>query len=265
MCKMVILILKKIFFIYCLKNTNNYFRNLTDINIHKNQKFDSEDEPEENMEVEDSKDGVLSKDQNIDSMLNNSRNNLSRTSRRKKSWWINEGSKLIKRASGLNKTHDYLNSTTQIHANQLNFNNNDYAKEFENDDHKLFLRSRRLDTYNIQGNIFNNYRSNVPNHSQSRSSQRYAKTFDTPEELKQSKIFQSDKSEVICENIEDTFDREWFKMSSASETIRKSDQTPKKTDQDKNTKMMMLLDDDEEDDYVRPDEEIMITPSTGQK
>ena len=172
----------------------------------------------------------------------------------------------MKRSSGLNKTHDYLNSTAQIHANPLKLNlNNDFQKESFHDEQKLFLRSRRIDMYNIQGNIFNNYRSNVPNQSQSRSSQRYAKTFDTPEELKHSKVFQSDKSEVICEDIEDTFDREWLHMSSASETHQKSDVTPKKTDKDRNTKMMMLMEDDDEDDYIRPDEEIMITPSTGQK
>ena len=54
-------------------------------------------------------------------------------------------------------------------------------------------------------------------------------------------------------------------MSSASETHQKSDVTPKKTDKDRNTKMTMLMEDDDEDDYIRPDEEIMITPSTGQK
>lgn len=55
--------------------------------MDKNAYFGNEsDNEDDEMDVDDSKDGVLSKDFNIDNMRNNSKTNFGGTSRRKKSY-----------------------------------------------------------------------------------------------------------------------------------------------------------------------------------
>lgn len=136
------------------------------------------------MEIEDSKDGILSKDWNIDNMLNNSRTNFGWSSRRKKSLWTTEGAQMLRKISALNKTHDYHNSTANLHNQTLN--------PFGFDEVKICLKTRQkssvfhnqTDIMNINSTILNNFQQKLGQHRNSRSSQRYANTFDTPEEEK---------------------------------------------------------------------------------
>lgn len=216
------------------------------------------------MDVEDSKDGVVSKDFNIDNMLNNSKGGFANTSRRKKSWCSTEGNTLVNRIAVVNKTHDYHNSTANIHSSSFNLLQEN-SKNLDHGEKRVPAQNKSV-VSNVPPNIFSNLKKVPIDYRQSRSSQRYANALETPEELKHSKIFKTDQSIVLGHNLEDSFDNDCLQISSATDTLRRSQITPMKRNNDIHKKVMALLDDEEEDnDYIRPDEEIMITPSTEEK
>jgi len=95
-------------------------RNRTYGTISHNQLYvKHQTDPNEDMEIEESKEALMSKDWNIDNMLNYSKTNFGGTSRRKKSYWTTEGTQQFKKVGAMNKTHDYHNSTSNLHSNQL--------------------------------------------------------------------------------------------------------------------------------------------------
>jgi hypothetical protein len=135
-------------------------------------------------EIEDTIDGVLSKDLNIGSMLNNSKNNNEGTSRRKKSYSITEGAKLLKKVTNLNKTHDYHHSTANLHNNNLRLFG--FEEEINNKRLDTLANNKQSDLMNINQDLLNSLKKSFQGNRKSRSSQRYAKTFDNPEEFRES-------------------------------------------------------------------------------
>lgn len=165
--------------------------------MNKNAYFTTEsDHEDEEMDVDDSKDGVLSKDFNIDNMLNNSRTNFGGTSRRKKSYCNTEGAQLVKKVAMLNKTHDYHNSTANLNINNSRLFGLEEEKVHGRERMKTTTMHRGTDFLNVQQNVLTHLKKAIHGHSNSRSSLRYAKTFDTPEELRESKVFKQNKSIV---------------------------------------------------------------------
>lgn len=113
-------------------------------------------------------------------MLNNSKINFEGTSRRKKSYWTTEGSKLLKRVTNLNKTHDYHNSTANLNSNNLRLFGFDEEINYKRID--TLANNKPLDLMNVNLNVIDSLKRSLNGNRKSRSSQRYAKTFDTPKE-----------------------------------------------------------------------------------
>jgi len=146
------------------------------------------------MDVEESKDGVESKDNNIDNMLNNSRTNFGGTSRRKKSYWNTEWTNLMKKVGNLNKTHDYHNSTVNLHSNPLRLFGLEEDKNW-NQYHKYPIINKNSDLKNYNNSLLNNFKHVIKRNSNSRSSKRYDQKLDSVIEIK-SKEVKQEKSEV---------------------------------------------------------------------
>lgn len=168
---------------------------------------------------------------------------------------------LVNKVVALNKTHDYHHSAANLHGAQL--------RAFGLDEEAFNTQLNYKNTANngldeINQSLRNNLKNVINKNRNSRSSQRYAKTFDTPEELKQPNLFKPNKSIVKyleTSNSDSSFEREMtknYKNHLEKAELAKEFGREEKIEFYKN-------DFDEDDDYIRPDEEIMATPSSESK
>jgi hypothetical protein len=131
------------------------------------------------MDVGESNDAVLSKDNNIDNMLNNSRTGFWGTTRRKKSMWTIEGNHLVNRVGMLNKTHDYHYSSSNLRWDGLKMFGLDEERDLSLEAIKT-LGNNNKNKRNIDQNVLQSFKRTVQMHNNSRSSQRYANILEIP-------------------------------------------------------------------------------------
>ncbi|CAI2359496.1 unnamed protein product [Moneuplotes crassus] len=208
------------------------------------KRLDSDSDMENFEDIEESKDGIISKDNNIGNMLNNSRNNFGGSSRRKLSYTNAEGMNLVQRVNNLNKTHDYHHSALNLHSTNLKLLGREDDQKFSN----FRSKYQQCNPHEIS---LGNFKHAIKRSSNSRSSTRYAKNFETfPNALLNDKSITKyvDTSQLLN-----------------NEEPHKNAKSQNKIHDNEEVKLFTDDEFDEDEFYIRPDEEIMITPSTDSK
>ena len=169
---------------------------------------------------------------------------------------------LVQRVTNLNKTHDYHNSALNLHSAQLKLFSNEDDQKSSNLGTRNPLRSR----HEIS---LGNFRHAMKPSSNSRSSTRYAPKFETqPNPIPMDKSITKYVETINLYNIEASSEEKKENKNSAKK--RKYQPAVLNLDLAKiqdNEEVKLFTDDefDEDEFYIRPDEEVMITPSTESK